>query len=129
MSECERNVIQNFYTVDGLGKVLHHKDFVTDLAVWTEVDVWVFTAGRTHIVKLDLFQGTFTGSCLFGLGSVGTESGNKFLKFFDLFFFLLVGFLHLFDEELAGLKPEVVVSGIELDLAVVDVCCMSTYFI
>ena len=129
MTECERNVIQNFHTVDGLGKVLHHKDFVTDLAVWTEVDVWVFTAGRTHIVKLDLFQGTFTGSRLFGLGSVGTESGNKLLKFFDLFFFLLVGFLHLFDEELAGLKPEVVVSGIELNLAVVDVCCMSTYFI
>ena len=66
---------------------------------------------------------------LFGLGSVGTESGNKLLKFFDLFFFLFVGFLHLFDEELAGLKPEVIVSGIELNLAVVDVCCMSTYFI
>ena len=82
-----------------LGKVLHHKDFVTDLAVWTEIDIWVFTAGRTHIVKLDLFQGTLTGSRLFGLGSVGTESGNKLLKFFDLFFFLLVGFLHLFDEE------------------------------
>ena len=129
MSECERNVIQNFYTVDGLGKVLYHKDLITDLAVWTEVDVWVFTAGRTHIVKLDLFQGTFTGSRLFGLGSVGTESGNKFLKFFDLLFFFLVGFLHLFDEELAGFKPEVVVSGIELNLAVVDVCCMSTYFI
>ena len=129
MSECERNVIQNFYTVDGLGKVLYHKDLITDLAVWTEVDVWVFTAGRTHIVKLDLFQGTFTGSRLFGLGSVGTESGNKLLKFFDLFFFLFVSFLHLFDEELAGLKPEVIVSGIELNLAVVDVCCMSTYFI
>ena len=70
MTECERNVIQNFHTVDGLGKVLHHKDFVTDLAVWTEIDIWVFTAGRTHIVKLDLFQGTLTGSRLFGLGSV-----------------------------------------------------------
>ena len=129
MSECERNVIQNFYTVDGLGKVLHHKDFVTDLAVWTEVDVWVFTAGRTHIVKLDLFQGTLTGSRLFGLGSVGTESGNKLLKFFDLFFFLLVGFLHLFDEELAGLKPEVVVSGIELDFSVIYICDLGADFI
>ena len=129
MSECKGNIIQNLYAINGFGKIFYHKNFVTDLAVWTEVDVWVFTAGWTHVIKLNLLQGTLTGGSLFGLGSVGAESGNKFLKFFDLFFFLLVGFLHLFDEELAGLKPEVIVSGIELNLAVVDVCCMSTYFI
>ncbi len=120
---------RTFHAVDCFGKILHHKDFVTDLTVWTEVDVWIFTAGRTHIVKLDFFQGTLTGSRLFGLGSVGAESGNKFLKFFDLFLFLLVGFFHLFDKKLAGLKPEIIVSGIELNLAVVNICSMSTYFI
>ena len=36
--------------------------------------------------------------------------------------FLLVGFLHLLDHQLAGLVPEIVVSSIELNLAVVDIC-------
>ena len=112
MTESEADVVKNFHTIDGLGKVLDHKYFVSDLAVRTEVDVRIFTAGRTHVVKLDLLQGTLTGSSLFGLGSVGTESGNEFLEFFDFFFLFLVGFFHLFDEELAGFEPEVVVSGI-----------------
>ena len=111
-SECEGDIIQNLYTIDGLGEIFYHKDFVSNLTVWTEVDVWVFTAGWTHVIKLDLLQSTLTGSSLFGLGSVGTESGNEFLEFFDFFFLFLVGFFHLFDEELAGFEPEVVVSGI-----------------
>ena len=112
MTESEADVVKNFHTIDGLGKVLDHKYFVSDLAVRTEVDVRIFTAGRTHVVKLDLFQGTLSGCSLFGFGSVGTESGNKFLQLFDFFLFLFVGFFHLFDEELAGFEPEVVVSGI-----------------
>ena len=88
MTESEADVVENFYTIDGLGKVLDHKYFVSDLAVRTEVDVRIFTAGWTHVVKLDLLQGTLTGSSLLGLGSVGTESGNEFLEFFDLFFLL-----------------------------------------
>ena len=82
--------------------------FVVSATLYTDTR----KAGRTHVVKLDLLQGTLTGSSLFGLGSVGTESGNEFLEFFDLFFLFLVGFFHLFDEELAGFEPEVVVSGI-----------------
>ena len=35
--------------------------------------------------------------------------------------FFLVGLLHLLDHQLAGLVPEIVVSGVELDLGVVDV--------
>ena len=46
----------------------------------------------------------------------------KFLQLLDFFLFLFVRFLHLTDEQLAGLIPEVVVTGIELNLAVVDVC-------
>ena len=48
--------------------------------------------------QLDLLQGTFTGSCLFGFGSVGTESGNKVLQLFDLFFLFFVSFFHLADQ-------------------------------
>ena len=40
---------------------------------------------------------------------------------FDLFFLLLIGFLHLLNHQLAGFIPEVIVSGIELNLAIVDI--------
>ena len=52
-----------------------------------------------------------------GLGSLG----NKFLEFFDFFLFFLIGFFHLADKKLAGLIPEIIVAGIELDFAVVDI--------
>lgn len=38
-------------------------------------------------------------------------AGDKFLQLLDLFLFLFVGFFHLADEKLAGLVPEIIVSG------------------
>ena len=35
--------------------------------------------------------------------------------------FFLVGFFHLLDQQLAGFIPEVIVTGIQLNLAVVDI--------
>src|SRR5699024_10954904 len=43
--------------------------------------------------------------------------------------FLFVGFFHLFDKKLTGFKPEIVVSCIKLDLAVVDIRCVGADFI
>ena len=60
MSECKADVVENFYTVDGFGKVFYHKYFVADFTVRTEIDIWIFAAGWTHVIKLDFFQGTFT---------------------------------------------------------------------
>ena len=71
---------------------------------------WIFSRAR------------LSGSRLPGLGGVGAEPGDELLQLFDLFFLFLVGFLHLADQELAGLVPEIIVSGIEPDLAIVDVC-------
>ena len=65
------------FTLGHDDKVFYHEDFISDLAVWTEINVRIFTARRTHIVKLDFFQGTLTGSCLLGFGCVGTESEMK----------------------------------------------------
>ena len=124
MTESKADIVQNFYAINSLGEVFDHKHFIADLAVWTEVDVWILTTGRTHIIQLDFFQRTLTGGCLFGFGSVGTESGNKFLQLFDFFLFLFVGFFHLFDKKLAGFKPEIIVSGIQLDLAIVNIGSM-----
>ena len=46
----------------------------------------------------------------------------------SLIFFLLflVSFLHLLDQKLTGFEPEVIVSGIELDLAVINICGVCT---
>jgi len=78
-SKCERNIIEYFYAVDGLGKILYHQYFIADLTFRTEINVRIFTAGRTDLIQLDFFQSTFSGSGLFGFGSVGTESGDKVL--------------------------------------------------
>jgi len=73
---------------------------ISNLAVRAEINIWILTAGRTHIIQLDLFKSTLTGSGLLGFGSVSTETGNKFLQLFDLFFFFLIGFFHLLDKKL-----------------------------
>ena len=96
MTESKADIVQNFYAINSLGEVFDHKHFIADLAVWTEVDVWILTTGRTHIIQLDFFQRTLTGGCLFGFGSVGTESGNKFLQLLIFSsFFLLASFICL----------------------------------
>ncbi len=126
VAQGEGEVIQHLDTVDGLGQVFHGEDLVSDLPVGTEIDVGIFPAGGTDLFQLYLFQGSLSGSGLSGLGGVGAETGDKLLQFLDLFLFFLVGFLHLADQQLAGFKPEVVVSGVELDLAVVNVRRMGT---
>ena len=121
MAEDEGDVVQNLHTVDGLADAFYGEHFISDFAVGTEINVGIFTAGRTDLIQLDFFQGTFTARSLFGFGSVGAEPGDELLQLFDFFLFFLVGFFHLTDHQLAGLVPEIVVSGVELDLAVVDV--------
>ena len=109
--------------------MLHSQYLVTDLTLGTEVNIRIFSAGRLNIIQLNFFQCTFSGSSLLGLGSICGETGDKLLQFLDLFFLFLVGFLHLLDQQLAGLVPEVVVTGIQLDLAVVDVGDLGTYLV
>ena len=55
---------------------LNGENFVSDLTGRAEVDIRVFSAGRTDLVELDLLQGTFSGGRLLGLGSVRGESGR-----------------------------------------------------
>ena len=63
------------------------------------------------------------------LEALAEKSLDELLQLLDLLFLLLVGFLHLLDHQLAGLVPEIVVSGIELNLAVVDICDLGADFI
>ena len=128
-AQSEGNVIQHLFTVDGLGQMLHSQYLVTDLTLGTEVNIRIFSAGRLNIIQFNFFQCTFSGSSLLGLGSICGETGDKLLQFLDLFFLFLVGFLHLLDQQLARLVPEVVVTGIQLDLAVVDVGDLGTYLV
>ncbi len=90
MSYGKGNIVKNFFTVDRLGKVGYSQYFISNFTVWFEVNVRIFTAGRTERIKLDFFQCTFSGSCLLGFGSIGTESLDKVLQFLNLFFLLLL---------------------------------------
>ena len=102
--------------------MLYGQNLISDLAGGTEVDVGIFSAGRLDIIQLNLFQGTLTGGCLLGLGSICRETLDELLQLLNFLFLLPVGFLHLLNNQLAGLYPEIVVSGIQLNLAIVDIC-------
>ena len=53
-SQGKGDIVENLYTVDGLCKSLNGENFVSDLTGRAEVDIRVFSAGRTDLVKLDL---------------------------------------------------------------------------
>ena len=117
----EGDVIEHLYAVDGLREVLHLEDIVTDLTVRLKYDVRILTRGRLDVVELDLLEGTLTGGRLLGFGSIGRETLDELLQLLDLLLLLAVRFLLLTHDELGGLEPEIVVSGEEGDLTVVDV--------
>ena len=129
MSEDKGNVIQYLFTIDGLGQIVNRKNFISDFTFRTEINIRIFSAGGSDLIQFNFFQCTLTAGSLLGFTCICRETGNKFLQLLDLFFLFLVGFLHLLDQQLAGFIPEIVVSGIELDLAIVDVCGMGTYLI
>ena len=115
------DIVQKLYAADSFGKVLHGKDFISDFTVGTEINEGVLPGGGLDFVKLNFLQSTLSGGCLLGFGSVRGEAGDELLQLLDLFLLLLVGLLHLTDHQLRGLVPEVVVSGIKSNLAVIDV--------
>ena len=79
MSQNEGYIVQNLYAVDGLGDAFYGQHFISDLTVRTEINVRIFTAGRTDLIQLDFLQSFLSGSSLFGFGSVCRETGDEFL--------------------------------------------------
>ncbi len=55
MSQGKAYVVQDLLAVDGFGQTFNRENFVADLTVRTEIDIRVFTAGRTDIVELNFF--------------------------------------------------------------------------
>ena len=122
-------MIQNLFSINGLGQPFNCKNFISDFPVRSEINIRIFSAGRPDLIQFDLLQRTFSGGCLLGFGSICGETGNEFLQFLDLLFLFLICFLHLFDQKLAGFIPEIVISGIKLDLAIINICRMGTYLV
>ena len=125
----KRNIVQDLHAIYCFGNPFYRKDFIADFTVGTKIDIRVFPAGRPDFFQFNFFQGAFPAGSLFGFGGISREAGNELLQFLDFFFFFLIGFLHLLDKELAGFIPEIIVAGIELNLAIVNICGMGTYFI
>ena len=79
MAQGEGDIVKELHAVNGLGNTFNMEDFVANFTVWLEVDIWILTAGRTNLIQLDFLKGTFSGSGLFGFGSVGGETLDEFL--------------------------------------------------
>ena len=90
MAKDKGYIVQNLYTIDGFGQSLYGQNLVTDLAIRPEVNVRIFTTGRTNLIQLNFFQSFLSGSCLLGFGSICRETGDEFLQLFDLLFLFLV---------------------------------------
>ncbi len=86
----KRNVIRTFSPSMVLDKSFYHKNFITDLAVRTEVDVWIFTAGWADIIKLDFSRARFLEVACLDLEALALKREDKFLQLLDLFFFFLL---------------------------------------
>ena len=71
----------------------------------------------------------FTRSCLLRLCGICGETVDKVLKFFNLLLVLLILVSCLSLTHLGIFVPEIVVTGIKSNLAVIDIANMSTYLI
>ena len=129
MPQGKADTIQHFFAINGFGKSFYGKDLIADLSVGPEIYIRILPAGRLDFVQLDFLKCSFAGGCLFRFGGIGAEPGNKLLELLDFFLFLFVGLFHLAYEQLAGLIPEVIVPGIKLDLAVINVCYLGADFV
>ena len=112
MSHDKGDIIQDLYTVDSLCQPFYGQYFVTNLSVWTEINIRILSAGRFDFIQFDFLQSFLSGSSLFGFGSICRETLDKILKFLDFFFLLFVRFFHLFYQKLAGFVPEIIISCI-----------------
>ena len=120
-AQDEGDIVQNPLPVNGLAEVLHSEHLISNLTEGPEINIGILPAGGFDIIQLDLFQSALSGCRLLGFGCIGREALDKFLKLLNLLLLLAVGLLHLLDDKLAGLHPEVIVARIELNLAVVNV--------
>ena len=75
----KRDIVQYLLAVHRLADAFHGENLVAYLAFRPEIDVGIFSAGRTDVIQLDLLQGTFSGGSLLGFGCVGGETGDELL--------------------------------------------------
>ena len=61
--------------------------------------------------------------------AISSWVGYQTAQVLSLIHIFFVSLFHLLYQQLAGLKPKVIVAGVELDFSVVDVRDMGTYFI
>ena len=121
LAHGEGKVVEYGDPVDGLGKPFDLQNDVAAGAFGLEQDVRILPGRDGHVLKGQLFQELLSRSSLFGLGCVGTEALDEFRQFVGFFGEFTVLVLLLFQRQLAGLVPEVVVADVDLYPAEVDV--------
>ena len=113
--------------IGGLGEAGHFEYLVTGFALGREDDARVFAGRRTDLFDVEFLEHLLAAGGLLALCHVGAESADELFELALLLFCLGFLVLLLTEGELAGFVPEAVVTGKEVDLAVVDVDGMGTH--
>ena len=121
MADDQIEVVEDLHAADRLAEILDGEHLISDLAVRAEINVGIFAGRGADVLELNFLQRTLAARGLLGFGGVRGEAGDEFLEFLDFLLLLAVLFLHLPDHQLARFKPEIIVAGVKLDFAVVDI--------
>ena len=112
-------MIENLFTVDGLGNVLDLQNILARLSVHLEADKRIPAGRCRQFVNRQLVNELFAAGCLLGLGFVCGEAADKFLLNFFVRLLFLVVERALY--QLRGLVPELIVADVQANLAVVNI--------
>ena len=119
--EGKADVLKELPPVDLFGEPFDRQQLIACLAVRGECDVRIAAGGRFDIIERDALEEFLARGSLPRFCSICRKALDEGLQLLDLLLFLLVRiFCHL-QGKLAGLVPEVVVAGVERDLAEVHV--------
>ena len=119
--DVEVQVTEQYLSVDALGQSAHFQNLVTRLPVGCKENARITTAGGFDLFDVQFLQHFLAAGSLFRLGHIGTESADELFQLLLLLLSLLVLLLLLTQCQLAGFVPETVVTGKQLQLAIVDI--------
>ena len=120
-ADDKADLVQELHAVNGLGYVSDEQNILADLAFSLEAHERIPARGRGHFLHRQLVKKPSAGRSLLALGLVGGKARDEGLQLSNLFLISLVFVADELLDELRRLVPEVVVTDILLDFAVVNI--------
>ena len=119
--EGEADIFQQLTPVHLFGQPLDGEQLIACLAVGGKGDVRIAACRRLDVVQCDALKQLLARGRLARFRGIGGKALDEGLKLLDLLFLLLVCILCHLERKLTGLIPEVIVAGVEGNLAEVHV--------